>query len=99
MPRRRSARVQIGDQWWTVRRGKVPDFPKGKKNWGLCEPNTRTITVDEALDGVDLLTILIHEMVHARWWCLAEEEVTEFAEEVAPVLAVFGFHDEDKADG
>ena len=98
MARRRSARVQIGDQWWTVRRGKVPDYPGTRKNWGLCDYSRRVIYVDANLDGVDLLDILIHELTHARWPCLKEEEVTEFAEEVAPVLALFGFHDEERPD-
>ena len=99
MARRRSVRVNIGGQWWTVRRGKVPNWPGNRKNWGLCDREKQIVYVDETLDGVDLLDLLIHELTHARWPCLAEEEVTEFAEEVAPVLEAFGFHDEEKTDG
>ena len=67
MARRRSARVQIGEHWWTVRRGKVPPWPGKQRNWGLCDREKRIIYVDENLDGVDLLDILIHELTHARW--------------------------------
>jgi hypothetical protein len=57
------------------------------------------IRVDPRIGGVDLLTVLLHEMIHARWWCLSECEVTEFSEEAAGVLAAFGFIDKEDADG
>ena len=91
---RRSARVRIGKELWTLRRCKVP-----QDRWGDCDKEKRLIRVDERLGGTDLLNVLLHEMIHARWWCLCESEVTEFAEEVAGVMEAFGFIDEEDADG
>lgn len=92
--RRRTARVLIGDQRWTIRRCRVPN-----DRWGDCNQDTKTIRVDTRLGGVDFLNVLLHELIHARWWCLSECEVTEFAEEAAGVLAAFGFDDQEDADG
>lgn len=39
---------------------------------------------------MDFVEVLLHELIHARWWCLDEGEVTEFAEEAAAVLDAFG---------
>jgi hypothetical protein len=91
---RRTARVRIGKELWTIRRCKVP-----RDRWGDCDKEKRLIRVDERIGGTDLLGVIIHEMIHARWWCLSECEVTEFGDEVAGVLEAFGFHDGEDADG
>jgi hypothetical protein len=32
------------------------------------------------------LDVLLHELIHARWWALCETEVTDFASELSAVL-------------
>ena len=91
--RRTIARVMIGEQRWTIRRCKVPT-----DRWGDCDPAKRLIRVSDKLTGFDLMDVMLHEMIHARWWCLSEQEVREFAEEAAGVLEAFGFHDGEDAD-
>ena len=61
-----------------------------KDRLGDCNDETGTIRVSETLVGVDFVEGLLHELIHARWWCLDEGEVTEFAEEAAAVLDAFG---------
>jgi hypothetical protein len=48
---------------------------------------------------VDFVEVLLHELIHARWWCLDEGEVTEFAEEASAVLEAFGVTREQDEDG
>jgi hypothetical protein len=88
------AKVFIGREKWTILRCKVP-----RDRWGDCNHDEKTIRVSDRLSGTCLLNVLLHEMIHARWWCLDEGEVDEFAEEAAGVLESFGFHDEEKHDG
>ena len=92
--RRRTARVMIGQQRWTIHRCKVPD-----DRGGDCNNETKTIRVSHRLAGIDFVTVLLHELIHARWWCLCESEVKEFAEEAAAVLESFGVTDQEDTDG
>ena len=92
-PKRTTARVKIGEARWTIRRQPVP-----KDRWGDCNSEKRLIRVCDKLGGHALLNVMLHEMIHARWWCLDEGEVTEFAEEVAGVLEAFGFRDTHEED-
>ena len=82
---RRSATVHIGQKKWKIRVCAVPT-----DRLGDCNDETRTIRVSNKLVGVDFVEVLLHELIHARWWCLDEGEVTEFAEEAAAVLEAFG---------
>ena len=86
--KRKTARVRIGDVRWTIRRCPVP-----KDRWGDCDPEKKLIRVSDKLAGCDLMDVMLHEMIHARWWCLSECEVREFAEEAAGVMELFGFRD------
>jgi hypothetical protein len=82
---RRSATVHIGQKKWKIRVCAVPT-----DRLGDCNDETGTIRVSNKLVGVDFVEVLLHELIHARWWCLDEGEVTEFAEEAAAVLEAFG---------
>jgi len=84
MPRR-TATVHIGQKKWKIRVCAVPT-----DRLGDCNDETGTIRVSNKLVGVDFVEVLLHELIHARWWCLDEGEVTEFAEEAAAVLEAFG---------
>ena len=92
--KRKTARVRIGDVRWTIRRCPVP-----KDRWGDCDPEKKLIRVSDKLAGFDLMDVMLHEMIHARWWCLDEGEVTEFAEEAAAVLEAFGVTRGEDDDG
>ena len=93
MPRR-SATVHIGQKKWKIRVCAVPT-----DRLGDCNDETGTIRVSNKLVGVDFVEVLLHELIHARWWCLDEGEVTEFAEEAAAVLDAFGVTRGEDDDG
>ena len=57
--------------------------------WGKCEPPTqraKQIVVHESLEGIAMLTILLHEMGHACHWDLDEQAIRETAKDQAKVL-------------
>jgi len=91
---RRSATVHIGQKKWRIRVCAVPT-----DRLGDCNVETGTIRVSNKLVGVDFEEVLLHELIHARWWCLDESEVTEFAEEAAAVLEAFGVTRGEDDDG
>jgi len=91
---KRSATVHIGQKKWKIRVCRVP-----ADRLGDCNDETSTIRVSEKLVGVDFVEVLLHELIHARWWCLDEGEVTEFAEEASAVLEAFGVTREEDEDG
>ena len=93
MPRR-TATVHIGQKRWKIRVCAVPT-----DRLGDCNDETGTIRVSNKLVGVDFVEVLLHELIHARWWCLDEGEVTEFAEEAAAVLEAFGVTRGEDEDG
>ena len=93
MPRR-TATVHIGQKRWKIRICAVPT-----DRLGDCNDETGTIRVSNKLVGVDFVEVLLHELIHARWWCLDEGEVTEFAEEAAAVLEAFGVTRGEDDDG
>ena len=86
---RSSVTVWVGDQRWRVRRCKVP-----ADRVGDCDYGKRLIRVSDRIAGDDLLEVIVHEMIHARWPDLSEEAVEEFGGEVAGVLSAFGFSEE-----
>lgn len=55
-----------------------------------CEPN-KQIVVDQNLSGELLLDTLVHELLHAACWDLAEETVEEAASDIASVLWRLGY--------
>jgi hypothetical protein len=91
---KRTATVHIGQKKWKIRVCAVPT-----DRLGDCNDETGTIRVSSKLAGVDFVEVLLHELIHARWWCLDEGEVTEFAEEAAAVLEAFGVTVTEDDDG
>lgn len=92
MAKRKAAhRVCIGDRKWTIRHvGRLPPDRDGDCDW-----DARTIRVRSTLRGVKLCDILLHELLHARFWDLSEEAVEEFASTAAAILHREGFRQPD----
>lgn len=87
MPERRF-RINIGGLVYEliIEAARVP-----KDRWGDCSPpnaKRRRIRVSNRCTGTAFIDTLLHELIHARWWCLDESEVSEFATEVAEVFRV-----------
>lgn len=60
--------------------------------WGDADPPTAAkpmLRVSRHATGLEFVETLLHEMIHGRWWCLDETEVTEFAEEAVAILRQF----------
>lgn len=77
-------RIRIdGRRWLLVIGARLRD------RWGDCDPpdsKRRRIRVSDQARGTAFVDTLIHELIHARWWSIDEQEVTEFAAEVTAVL-------------
>jgi Zn-dependent oligopeptidase len=61
---------------------------------GLCDYNTRTITVCTSLADVDELDTLCHELLHACQGFASEDHVAEVATTLATVLWQIGYRKE-----
>lgn len=86
MPRK-PRRIVIANRTWRLE----TDADLGDR-WGDCSDPAaprRRIRVSKRAKGLWFIEILIHELIHARWWALCESEVTEFAAELTAVLALF----------
>jgi len=79
-------RCRLRGKYWSIVRGKLDS-----KLDGLCDANTRTITVRPSLTGERELEVLIHEMLHACHWDLDEIAITETSEDLARVLFRLGY--------
>ena len=79
-------RCRLRGKYWEIRRDKLPS-----KLDGLCDPNAKRITIQPNLTGERELDVLIHEMLHACHWDLAEESITETASDLARVLFRLGY--------
>ena len=79
-------RCRLRGKYWEIRRDKLPP-----KLDGLCDPNAKRITIQPQLSGERELDVLIHEMLHACHWDLAEESITETASDLARVLFRLGY--------
>lgn len=81
--------VKIRGKEWVLRFCKMP-----RKLRGLCDaPDTKgkTIKIESKLEGEEKLEVLIHEMLHAGLWDLAEEAVAELAVDLARELTRLGY--------
>jgi hypothetical protein len=67
---------------------------RSQKYLGRCdsphEPS-KQIVIDQSLRGELLLDTLVHELLHAACWDLAEETVEEAASDIASVLWRLGY--------
>jgi hypothetical protein len=79
-------RCRLRGKYWRIEREKLP-----RKLDGLCNADERKITVQPSLSGERELDVLIHEMLHACHWDLAEESITETASDLARVLFRLGY--------
>lgn len=69
-------------------------FAPNLANRGDCDAPTlpnKEIRISSALDGEELLEVLVHEFTHAAYWHLDEEYVEKFAKDVARELTRLGF--------
>jgi len=79
-----------GDQWTiyllTYRQWNAEKLPK--KTWGVCNRDTRTISVRVDLSKQTFLDTLLHELIHAQNELLfeAEETVTRMGTDIARAL-------------
>jgi hypothetical protein len=83
-----------GRKFRLVRYKAMPE-PWADCNGFCCPPRAdrkaATIGIFNALGGSKELEVLIHEMLHAGHWDLAEEAVDETARDIAAALWKIGF--------
>jgi hypothetical protein len=75
---------------WTLR------FAPNLANRGDCDPPDKPgkeIRVSSSLQGEERLEVLIHELVHAAGWHIAEGFTETFARDAARVLWRLGYRD------
>lgn len=84
-------RIRIGDKIWTVTR-RSPESKRGRWH-GFADISARRIWIDPKLDDDPkrLRVILIHEWLHARFPDLAEDAVTQGAEQLDRLISRFRF--------
>ena len=73
---------------------------KSLKCWGICDSpahSAKRIRVHKALRGEHRLEIILHEIMHAANWDLAEEAVAETARDMARTLTRLGYSNESAA--
>ena len=64
---------------------------------GWCYFKERKILVHQALRGERRLDVVLHELLHAHFPELSEEDVTQSASEIAEVLWNLGYRGLDEA--
>ena len=74
--------IKISGQPWQL----VYRSLKRRHLCGLCDYNTRTITICTSLADVDELDTLCHELLHACQGFASEDHVAEVATTLATVL-------------
>ena len=67
---------------------------KRRHLYGLCDYNSRTITICTSLADVDELDTLCHELLHACQGFASEDHVAEVATTLATVLWQIGYRKE-----
>ena len=85
--------VKIRGKEWVLRFCKLP-----RKLRGLCDaPDTKckAIQISHRLTGEEKLEVLLHEMLHAGLWDLAEDAVAEMAVDLARELTRLGYVHKD----
>lgn len=87
-----SQRILIAGNIWRL----VYSSLKRRNLCGLCDYDTKTITVCNSMRGVDELDTLCHELLHACQGFASEDHVAEVATTLATVLWQLGYRKEDK---
>ena len=90
-----------------INRIKSHKFPQGvyKIHWkkprnceGLCtDPKDRQIWLNPSVDDRELLRIALDESWHATMWAIDNDEVANFADDMAEFLYRMGFRLEKKS--
>lgn len=93
MAKRRGMTVYINGERWKIR------FCRLRGKYGDCDYDSRTIRIHDTLTGTELMDVLIHELVHARWPDLLKSAVEEFAGIITHALDLLGFRMEDDNGG
>ena len=86
--------ITLRSQRFQLLRVKRPLMVDGVQCDGKCDPpdrKRRTIQVVERLDPERELDVFIHEMLHACFWDLDENSVSEAATDIARVLRSIGY--------
>jgi hypothetical protein len=87
MARRSRHRITINKRRWLLDiAARIPS-----DRWGDCDDpqkKRRRIRVSKTAKGITWLEVLIHELIHARWWALCETEVTAFSKELVAILVL-----------
>ena len=79
--------VEINGRKWQVGYGH-PGFTNGKMDDGVCNYETRRITINRGSTR-SLLSVLAHEAIHARLPDLSEESVNETGELISQIYDLF----------
>ena len=86
----RSKRVMIGGHLWSL----VFRSLKRRSLCGLCDYETKTISICTSMQGIDELDTLCHELLHACQGFASEDHVAEVATTLATVLWQLGYRKE-----
>jgi hypothetical protein len=87
---RNAMRLTILGKRWNLR------FARNLKNRGDCDPPAapgKEIRVGSSLRDEERLEVVLHEMLHAAGWHIAEEFVDQFACDAARALWRLGYRD------
>jgi hypothetical protein len=90
--------VTVGGKRWTLQ------FKRLDKEYGRCDPpdqRAKKITLSPSIrkDNVLYMETVLHEILHAACWNLAEEVVTDYAFVAAKTLHRLGFRLVEDPDG
>lgn len=86
----RSQRVMIGGQLWTL----VYKSLKRRNLCGLCDYESKTISICTSMENLDELDTLCHELLHACQGFASEDHVAEVATTLATILWQLGYRKE-----
>lgn len=91
--------VTVRGKRWRLQFGRIS--PSADYD-GKCDPPCaagKTIIVNRRLRGERRLEVIIHEMLHAGHWDLAEEAVGELSHDLAHVLTRLGYGCQHESNG
>lgn len=81
-------RAKIRGHEWSLRYVKKVD-KKGHR--GEADISSMKIKVKKGMSSLDTLEVTLHELLHAAYWDLDEEAITEAARDISKVLHRLGY--------
>jgi hypothetical protein len=87
--------IKLVGKRWRVR------FVSRMADEGRCDPPDqphKTISIARRLRGERQLDVLLHELLHACNWQLAEEHITQIATDIARALWRLGYRQTEAVD-